>query len=76
MVASCNTALQLEAPDPLRGRVLSLYMWIFFGLFPIGAFAIGAMSERWGVSRALFLAGTFGLTTLTLVGLWWRRRRD
>jgi MFS family permease len=74
VVTGCNTTLQLEAPDPLRGRVLSLYMWVYFGLYPIGAFAIGAMSERWGVSRALFTAGIFGLAVLTMVGVWWRRR--
>ena len=73
VVASCNTALQLAAPDALRGRVLSLYTWVYFGLFPIGAFLIGAMSERWGVSRALFVAGLFGLATLAVVGGWWRR---
>jgi predicted MFS family arabinose efflux permease len=74
VVTGCNTSLQLEAPDPLRGRVLSLYMWVYFGLFPFGAFAVGAMSERWGVSRALLLAGSFGLGALALVGAWWRRR--
>ncbi|PYM56030.1 MAG: MFS transporter [Candidatus Rokuibacteriota bacterium] len=73
VVASCNTALQLAAPDALRGRVLSLYTWVYFGLFPIGAFLIGAVSERWGVSRALFVAGLFGLATLAVVGGWWRR---
>ena len=72
VIASCNTTLQLEAPDPLRGRVLSLYTWVYFGLFPIGAFLIGAMSERWGVSRALRAAGLFGLGTLGLVWAWWR----
>ena len=75
VVASCNTALQLEAPDVLRGRVLSLFTWVYYGLFPISALSIGAMAERWGVSRALFVAGAFGLTTLALVGWWWRRQR-
>jgi MFS family permease len=74
VVASCNTTLQLEAPDALRGRVLSLYTWVYFGLYPIGAFGIGVMSEWWGVSTALFIAGTFGLAALMLVGGWWRRR--
>ncbi len=73
VVASCNTALQLEAPDALRGRVLSLFTWVYYGLFTVGAFAIGAISERWGVSSALLVAGTFGLTALVLVGRWWRR---
>jgi hypothetical protein len=75
VVASCNTALQLGAPDALRGRVLSLFTWVYFGLFPFSAFAIGAMAEHWGVARALVVAGAFGLVTQALVGTWWRGQR-
>ena len=74
MVAACNTALQLEAPDELRGRVLSLYTWAFGGTFPIGVLLVGAISERWSVSTALLAAGTFGLAALALLAWWWRRR--
>ena len=45
LVASCNTSLQLEAPDALRGRVMSLYTLVWGGVFPFGAFLVGAMSE-------------------------------
>ena len=47
-VTGCNTALQLTAPDALRGRVMSLYTWVFGGVFPIGSFLVGAISERHG----------------------------
>ena len=46
-VVSCNTTIQLAAPDALRGRVMSIYTLICGGVFPIGAFMVGAMSERW-----------------------------
>src|SRR5262245_53706485 len=32
--ASCNTILQLTAPDALRGRVMSLYALVFAGINP------------------------------------------
>jgi predicted MFS family arabinose efflux permease len=76
LVASCNTALQLSAPDALRGRVMSLYTFVYGGVFPIGSFLVGAISERWGVSMAFLLSGSFGLVTLTLIGAWWMLRRD
>ena len=75
LVASCNTRLQLAAPDELRGRMMSLYTLVWGGVFPIGAFCVGAISEAWGVSTAFFVQGTAGLTGLAALGFWWRRRR-
>ncbi|HEX2501840.1 MAG TPA: MFS transporter [Methylomirabilota bacterium] len=63
-VTGCNTTMQLSAPDELRGRVMSLYAWVYGGVFPIGSFLIGATSERHGVSAALLLNGTLGLGLL------------
>jgi predicted MFS family arabinose efflux permease len=72
-LSGCNTALQMAAPDRLRGRVMSLHVLVFGGSFPIGAFLVGAMSERWGVGRAFLVNGTAGLLALTgLVLFWWR----
>src|SRR5207247_9073786 len=48
-MASCNTTLQLSAPDALRGRVMSFYTLAFGGAFPLGAFMIGAIAEALGV---------------------------
>jgi predicted MFS family arabinose efflux permease len=74
LVASCNTRLQLAAPDALRGRMMSLYTLVWGGVFPIGAFCVGAMSEAWGVSTAFLVQGTAGLTGVAALTLWWRRR--
>jgi predicted MFS family arabinose efflux permease len=68
--AGCNTALQLTASDALRGRVMSLYTLIFGGSFPISAFLVGAISERWGVSTAFLIGGTTGLVGLTTLLGW------
>jgi hypothetical protein len=68
--------LQLAAPDELRGRVVSLHALIFGGSFPFGAFAVGSISEGWGVGRALLVAGTAGLAGLALVLAWWRLGRE
>jgi predicted MFS family arabinose efflux permease len=76
LMASCNTAMQLEAPDALRGRVMSLYTWVSGGVFPIGAFIVGAIAERWSVSAAFLWNGALGLGVLTGLALWWRLRRD
>jgi predicted MFS family arabinose efflux permease len=72
--AGCNTSLQLRAPDALRGRVMSLYTLISGGIFPIGAFWVGFVSEHWGVGRAFFVNGAAGLIALAALQLWWRAR--
>lgn len=71
-VAGCNTALQLAAPDELRGRLISLHVLVFGGSVPIGAFLVGAISERWDVSAAFGAGGATGLTALALILLTWR----
>ena len=73
-VVSCNTTMQLAAPDALRGRVMSIYTLIWGGVFPIGAFMVGAMSERWGVQRALMINGSLGLGGVAALLGWWRLR--
>jgi predicted MFS family arabinose efflux permease len=74
-VVGCNTTMQLASTDALRGRVMSIYTLVWGGVFPIGAFLVGAMSERWGVQRALATNGAIGLTGVALLLGWWRLRR-
>jgi MFS family permease len=73
--AGSNTSLQLRAPDALRGRVMSLYTLLSGGVFPIGAFWVGFISEHWDVSRAFLVNGLLGLAALGLLTLWWRTSR-
>jgi hypothetical protein len=70
--AGSNTSLQLRAPDALRGRVMSLYTLLSGGVFPIGAFWVGFISEHWGVSWAFLVNGLLGLAAMSLLTLWWR----
>ncbi len=53
-----NAAMQTSTPDGLRGRVISLYIWIFAGLAPVGGLAAGAAAE---VIGATWTAAACGL---------------
>jgi predicted MFS family arabinose efflux permease len=75
VMAACNARIQGEARGELRGRVMGLYVLLTGGVFPIGAFIVGAVSERWGVSTAFFVNGSAGLTALAALALAWRRHR-
>jgi MFS family permease len=68
-MAGCNTTLQLIAPDAMRGRMMSLYTLLSSGVFPIGAFVVGTLSQSWGVSTAFAVNGLVGLAALG-VSVW------
>ncbi|MFC2133759.1 MFS transporter [Bacteroidota bacterium] len=43
-----NALIQLIVPDDLRGRVMSIYSFAFFGFMPLGALLTGFMAEHIG----------------------------
>lgn len=51
--ATANTLLQLNVPDALRGRMLSLYTLLFLGSTPIGGVVTGGLADRWGIQVTL-----------------------
>jgi MFS family permease len=53
MGALANGLLQTIAPDELRGRVVSAYIFVSVGLVPIGSFMAGALSKAVGVDWTL-----------------------
>ncbi|HUP32481.1 MAG TPA: MFS transporter [Gaiellaceae bacterium] len=59
--SNANAILQLRAPDHLRGRVVSLYLWAFAGLAPIGGLFAGWLTEVGGTQLAFAVAGSTGL---------------
>ena len=72
--ASCNTTLQVTAPDELRGRVMSLYTLVFGGVFPIGSFLVGAIAQTWGVPATFLAGGGCGFLGLAVIMIWWKLR--
>jgi MFS family permease len=62
--ANCNTTLQLVVPDSLRGRIMSLYAFVFAGITPFGSFLVGSLAELFGVPTAYAVGGGFGLLSV------------
>lgn len=56
-----NGLMQSIAPDELRGRVVSAYVFTYVGLAPIGSFLIGAAADAIGVQWALAASATIML---------------
>ncbi|RJQ38278.1 MAG: MFS transporter [Nitrospiraceae bacterium] len=55
-LATANSFIQLSTTDSLRGRVMSVYSFVFLGFTPIGNFLMGIMSERIGTTNTVAAA--------------------
>jgi hypothetical protein len=51
--ATLNALLQSLVPNRLRGRVMSVYVFMFMGMIPIGALQAGALSRAVGAPYAV-----------------------
>jgi len=67
--ANSQSILQLSAPDHLRGRVLSLYLFAFAGLAPVGGLLAGWLAEVGGTRLAFLVAGSAGIAMTALATL-------
>jgi MFS family permease len=48
VVNNANALTQTAIPDHLRGRVMSIYVLVFFGSYPIGSLLAGQLAESVG----------------------------
>lgn len=68
-----NTLLQLNSPDELRGRIMSVHVLLFMGSTPIGSFLIGVLSDTLGVQAALLICAVLCLIGVIIAVLYYRR---
>lgn len=73
--ASINSLIQEATPDALRGRVISMWTFIFAGFTPIGALYAGTMAHYTSPSASIALAACgclaiLGYITLRARWLW------
>jgi MFS family permease len=66
------TILQTVAPDHLRGRVISVYIFFFTGSLPLGYLVAGWLSNLFGVSTGLLFCA---FLCLLIVGTGWMWRK-
>lgn len=52
-LASANSYIQISVTDELRGRVMSVYSFVFLGLVPIGNTIMGLAADAIGTTHAI-----------------------
>ncbi len=52
----CNALVQTLSPNELRGRIMGVYTFIFFGVMPLGALWVGLVAQYAGEPQAIVVA--------------------
>ena len=60
-VTVSNTIIQTTVSPEMRGRVISYFAMAFFGMLPLGALLIGALSARIGAPNTILAEGILAI---------------
>ena len=63
-----NALIQIIVPDQLRGRIMGIYMFTFFGFMPVGGLLAGTVAAQIGAPLTLRLCA---LVVLGFAGILW-----
>jgi MFS family permease len=74
-ITAANSIMQLAVEPVMRGRVMALYMAVFFGGTPIGAPLVGAVGEAFGPRWSLILGGLISAAAAVVAGTILARRQ-
>jgi MFS transporter, DHA1 family, staphyloferrin A biosynthesis exporter len=69
MAGMGNNILQATTADAYRGRVMSLWGFLFIGLMPVGQLALGVLGSLMGIHTSLFVGGAVALAAAVYVAL-------
>jgi MFS family permease len=68
-MAMANTTVQSNAPENLRGRVMSVYMMVFAGSAPFGALLAGATASAIDTPTSVLLGGAITLAATLIIAV-------
>jgi len=64
---SINSVLQLKVEPEIRARIMSLYVFMLIGTFPVGAVLIGVLGDKIGIRWSLGGGATICIITALLL---------
>lgn len=76
MLTSANAAIQITTDPNVRGRVMSLYLVVFFAGNPIGGPVVGWIAENWGARWAIGIGAIAAILVAGIAALWTVKRED
>jgi len=73
---AANQRVQLGVDAAVRGRVVALYILVFFGTTPLGAPLVGWIAQEFGPRAGIWVGGVTSLVAAVVVGLVQIRRSN
>jgi MFS family permease len=70
-----QTLVQMNVADHLRGRVMGIYTFAFFGMMPVGALLGGALAQWTSEPFTVMISGTVSLIFAAIVLIFFPRVR-
>jgi MFS family permease len=70
-----NTTLQILTPEEMRGRVLSIWVMVAFGLAPFGNLLAGWVAQSLGARLTLAIGGSLCAIVALLIVLTYGKRK-
>jgi MFS family permease len=67
---SCNTKVQEDVPDELRGRVMAVYSLVFNGLMPVGGYEAGYLAAHFSASEAVRINALIAVGISLAIFIW------
>lgn len=71
----CNIIIQYESAPEMRGRAISILLTAIFGMLPLGALVIGAVSQHIGAPLTLLFQGFAGIVITLVFSRLFRKQR-
>ena len=69
MATTTNTTLQLRVPEPVRGRVMAMYLMVFTIGAPLGSIIQGPLADRFGPQSVVLVMGLSFLVAALILKL-------
>lgn len=70
-----NTLIQTQVAPEMRGRVISIYAMLFFGMQPLGGLLIGFLSQHIGTPDTVLIEGIAALLSGSFYFYWLHRQK-
>jgi MFS family permease len=67
MLNTINASIQYAVTREVRGRVMSLYVFVLSGSMPIGGIFAGLVAERWGAPAAFLMGAAVSVAFVAVV---------